>query len=233
MLASRRLSRVIALAFPGGVPSRAGRIWIRDAAVNPVTAGELLFRLYERHELALIRQTMLKGYDVVELGAGIGVTGSVTAKRLDGAGRLICLEANPALLPVLKRNLERHRGSTEVVVVHGALAYADEAVAFVPSAVHLSSRIGAAESEGTEVPTFTLADIVRDYQVGDFVLVSDIEGAERAMIAEDSGALRRCRQLIIELHGTQAQIAMMVEQLSGLGFRVVAARKAILSLVRT
>ena len=36
--------------------------------------------------------------------------------------------------------------------------------------------------------------------VGDFILVSDIEGAEAGMFDRDADALTRCRRMIVELH---------------------------------
>lgn len=232
VLASVPVSRCVAAAFAHHVPSRAGRIDVKNPAISSSTAAELFFRLYERHELALIRQTMLTDYDVIEFGSGIGVTGSLAAQRLSPGRRLVCVEANPELLDTLRRNANRHRGATTVTIVHGALAYGGVPLALHQSGEHMKSRVTPSAS-GPRVPAVTLAELLRDQAIGDYLLIMDVEGAERAMLTHDAAALNSCQQIIVELHGTEAEIAEMVRELLALGFRQLARRKSIVSFARS
>jgi FkbM family methyltransferase len=234
VIASESLSKLVASTFSNDIPSRGLRIRTDNAAVGSRTAAELFFRLYERHELALIRRTMLTEYDVLELGAGIGVTGAHILRRIEPKRRLVSVEASADLLPTLRTNLDRYRDGRETTIVHGALSYSgSERVELHQSANHTFSKIGTPSASDTAVKAFTLADLVRDNALARYVLVSDIEGAERDLIAQDASALESCQQLIIELHGTDAEIQQMFSNLTRLGFDRTAFRKSICVFSRT
>jgi len=233
LLASERVSRSVATLYGGNVPSRVGRIDIRSPAVGKATAAELIFRLYERHELALIRRTLRPGLDVVELGAGIGVTGALLVKRLAAGRQLVLVEANQDLIPTLKENLRRQNSGAKVSVVHAAVAYEGSSIAFHQAADHIRSRVGSIDVATDVVPAISLDAIVREHQLDRFVLVADIEGAEKRLLANEAEVLGACEQIIAELHGTDAEIATMVCQLADLGLRVVERRKASFSFARS
>ena len=204
VLASKPLSKIISAAFPRGIPSRAGRISVRNQAIDETTAAELFFRLYERQSgFALIRDTMLAGYDVVQVGSrnrrhGFGCVAS------SGwiSPKLVCLEANAGLLPTLRANLNRPSGATNVWVVYGALGYTDVQVKFIQSDAHMKSRVDLSRADGVDVPTYTLSALLELSGVEQLLLISDVEGAEAAMLTQDKEALARCQQMIIELHGS-------------------------------
>ncbi|WP_232064737.1 hypothetical protein [Rhodocytophaga rosea] len=46
---------------------------------------------------------------------------------------------------------------------------------------------------------------MKKFDVSEFVLISDIEGAEIDYIMNDVQAFKNCRQLIVELHATEYQ----------------------------
>jgi len=92
-------------------------------------------------------------------------------------------------------------------VVHGAVANPSNglSVQIVLGADSTASRV--VEDKGFQgsvpVPALTLSDILRDNRItGRFSLVSDIEGAEVCFVENDAVALRRCEQVLIELHET-------------------------------
>jgi FkbM family methyltransferase len=202
-------------------------------AVGPHTAAEVFFRLYERHEIALIRHRLLPNCDILEIGAGIGVTGAHALCHTSTDTRLISVEANAALLPTLRTNLDRHRAGRDVTVVHGALSYAGAPrVTLQQSAEHMASQVGAQSDDACAVPVYTLTDLVDEYNLRDYALLLDVEGTEHDLIKHDRTALSSCQQLIIELHGSATHVEGMLSDLSATGFRLTQRRKNICALRR-
>jgi FkbM family methyltransferase len=166
----------------------------------------LFFRMYESAEQRFVARHLRSDLDVVELGSSLGVVTSQIARRLRPGSRLLAVEANEALLPTIRSNVARNAPRASVEVVHGAIDYSGAAeVELLPGAYSFSGRVGG-EASGARaqlVPTTTLTKLLRDRDFGDYVLVSDIEGAEAGIIAGEQDALARCRQLLCELHDTR------------------------------
>lgn len=235
LLASGVSSKFVSKCFRNDIPSRGLRFRVDNPAIGDRTAAELFFRLYERHELALIRNHMLRSRAVVELGAGIGVTGSHVLRRLDSDGRLISVEANKALHPILRRNLERHGSDRQIEIVHGAVSYSGKSeVRLQQFGEHMRSRIGSDPdlARTAAVPAVTLHGLVERFHLSHYVLISDIEGTEREVIEHDASGLASCDQAIIELHGTSSEISQMTQSLVALGFVLTARRKTIYAFTR-
>ena len=233
LLTSQPLSDLVSRGFRHDIPSRGARFRTNNTAIGSKTPAELFFRLYERHEIALIRTHMLTGLDVLELGAGIGVTGSHVLRRLDRGRRLVSVEANDALLPTLRSNLARHQGNHDVTVLHAAVSYSGSAsVTLNHSPEHMTSRLGSPSAAEVAVPATTLGALVERFGLDNYVLISDIEGAESDVIIRDGRALESCQQIIVELHGSASDITRMLTSLAGLGFVVSAHRKTIYAFER-
>ena len=105
------------------------------------------------------------------------------------------------MLPTLRGNIANNTSLRNVRCVHGAID--DSGDAFVNLDVgpsNVSARVCEASKPGRTVPATTLAAVIEKAGVGDFILVSDIEGAEAGMFDRDADALTRCRRMIVELH---------------------------------
>lgn len=187
---SAAIGAFIQRQFPNGVPSHGCRIPLRGSIDNRAAA-KLFFNLYERAELYTIRRFLPRGGVVVELGGSLGVGTCQIAKR---ATRVISVEADPALAEHLKKTVSAN-GFTNVSVVSKALAYGSDRVAFGGES-SLSGHVG---GSGQSVPTITLAHLVDG--LPSYALVCDIEGAEIAMLENDSKALERCTHILIEMDG--------------------------------
>lgn len=156
-------------------------------------------------ELAFIRQYLPRDLDVVDLGASIGVGSALIAQRLSPARRLICVEANPHLLPLLARNVGLNTAGCALTVLNQAIDYSGQpSVRLDIQAVNTNSRLSR-DGVGVAVVATTLSRLVRDFALPPFALIADIEGAELGLILHDAAALSQVQTLIIELHAAEYQ----------------------------
>lgn len=189
----------------GRIRNRGFVVDTNNEYVSPRNVALLFWGLYERAEVVFVERFLRDDLDVVELGSSLGVV-SLHIARAQGEGqKLICVEANPFLTRTIRGNFNANFGSRkEAMVINRAISYdGREEISFLLSEDNLLSRMGSARDQRTaRVTVTTLSGILRDYGVGDFSLVCDIEGAEAGLILKDAEALSRCRQMIIELHQT-------------------------------
>jgi FkbM family methyltransferase len=174
--------------------------WISNA-----TRAALFWGFYEGAERRAIERYLRPELDVVELGASIGFLSVLIARKARGR-KLVAVEANPELIPILERNLSAN-GVREAQVVNQAVAYGADRVPFQLLHDTASGHIAARESHGDDiryVPATTLGRLVESRGLKDFALVCDVEGAEYEIFAHEGEAVRRmCRQAIMELHAIE------------------------------
>jgi FkbM family methyltransferase len=203
---------------------------------------------YEGAETRMIRELLRGSTTVVELGSSLGVTTVHVAALMAPGGRLVCVEANPSLLPGLRDRLARHSVSLHVDFLHAAVTdTCGEAVFDVsPSTVSSSlaspaggrARLSAGPSRRRlRVPASTLREILRRAEVDEFDLICDIEGAEAAFLLKDPDVLRRCRRAVIELHettsdGRPVSVSDLAEAATTTGLRLVRRHGPVIGLVR-
>ena len=187
------------------IPSRGASI-DTSGAIAPAVKAYLFWGVYESAEIRFVERYLRRDLDVVELGSSLGVVACHIAKRLDRARRLVCVEANGLLLGRIRENLDRNAPRASVTIMHGAVDYSvnpGTEIQLVLGETNLTS-VTVANSSGTkpsgQAPSTTLGTILQQESIEDYTLVSDIEGAEAAMLVHDGEALSRCRQVIVELH---------------------------------
>lgn len=201
------VGRAVARYYHDRIPNR-GLVFNTEGpyVANDVKA-LIYWGLYESAEVRYIFRYLAPNLDVVELGCSLGVVSSFIANRLESGRRLVCVEANPNLIPNLESNLRANAPQSAINVVHAAVCYtpdADARTTLLLGDDNLGSRL-ADDGQGVSVPAVTLASILDTYQIGDYTLVADIEGAEAALLTNDLASLARCRQIIIELHDSHVQ----------------------------
>lgn len=200
LLGSPFVGRALLAAFPRGIPAHGARYELNGAAVPASVPAQVFWGFYENTEIRMIKRHLRRDLDVVELGSSLGVTSVAIARRLGSGRQLVCVEANPNVVPVLRANLERNEVS-KVSIVQEAVAYGAPEVMLKLGVGTTDSRLAATSpSMGVMVPATTLGEIVRRFGLQRFALVCDIEGAEAQILEHDGEALSRCKQIIIELH---------------------------------
>jgi FkbM family methyltransferase len=228
-------------ALPGSRVRHHG-LWfdVRSSDFSPQVRAQMFWGVYESAETRMIRGLLRGSTAVVELGSSLGVTSAHIASVMAPGGRLVCVEANPRLLPGLRERLARRTASLRVDFIHAAVAGHCGGAVLALSPRTMSSRLGAVRPQDTavEVPTVTLREILRRTGVNDFDLVSDIEGAESAFLLQDPEVLRKCRRAVIELHeSTFDDRAVLVSELLdatvAAGLRVIRRRGPVVGLARS
>jgi FkbM family methyltransferase len=200
------VGRVVARVLHDRITTAGCDIDTSHAAISPAIKASLFWGLYESAEIRFVRRYLRPDLDVVELGSSLGVVSCHIRRILAPERRLICVEADSSLLPVLTSTLKRNACDANLTIVTGAIDYAaagDQNTLFLPGSTSIAGRLAHARDAGARVRvrSLTLSGVLRRGGIdGPYALVCDIEGAEAGMVIHETAALARCRQLLIELH---------------------------------
>lgn len=215
------------------------RIWHRgciiatdNPAVTPKIKAMVFWHLYESKEIRFIERYLPTGVDVVELGASIGVVSAFLAQRMSPGSRLLCVEADPVLARIARRNAAWNAQGVEVEVVAAAISYDVPVGATVrlERAKHnidgrLSKGGGAPCENAVEVQATRLSALLAERRIERYALVCDIEGVEADIFEADAPALRCAVSMVIELHeivraGVRLSIGDVLQRALKAGFAV-------------
>lgn len=184
----------------------------------------LLRRHYERMERRLVRRAVMPGDRVLELGTSLGIV-AMNIARIAGARNLLCLEANPEVLPLAEANFKRNGFSiglrNALPVSRARAGQAGKSAPFFTTPYFLSSSTLHHRNDMTEtsVPTAVLEEVVAAH--GASVIVADIEGGEIELFAE--AELAPVWRMLLELHPDRASVGAcmdLIARLEGQGLRL-------------
>ena len=204
MITSDLVGRLIGVLSANQVRNHGLVFDVRSSDFSPRVRAQMFWGIYEGAEIRMIRHLLRGSTTVVELGSSLAVTSAHIAALMAPGGHLVCVEANPRLLPGLRDRLARHAVSVRVDLVHAAVAgHCGDAVLALSAATAGSRLCAAGLGETTvTVPALTLREILKRTGVVDYDLVCDIEGAEAAFLLQDPDVMRGCRRAVFELHDT-------------------------------
>lgn len=156
---------------------------------------------YERKEIAGALEVVRPGDKVLELGAGLGLVGAVTAKQAKPA-KVLAYEANPELIPHISQLYRMNRLGTKIEIRNEVLLSDPEAPEEVTFHLHksfLGSSLIEDEHKSTHqisVPTASYKTLLDDFSPD--VIIMDIEGGELEFLrhADLSGV----RAMVVEFH---------------------------------
>ena len=215
----RRLAQRLMPAFAGyrlvhDVASPRGRmrLAIPFAAHEIATFREIFFGAEYRAPFDLSDARTM-----VDLGAntGLAVLDFCTRAPLE---RVVAVEANPALIEGLTRNLSAVRGAA---IEHAAIVGApqDEPVRFAVGADAREGRVGG--EVGFPVRAVTVRELLDAHEIDEVdILKMDIEGTEHDILAADPSVFKRVRYLFVEVHGDAGARDAFVAALEQLGPQV-------------
>jgi FkbM family methyltransferase len=199
------VGRWVSRVCRGRIPSLRFRGWrgATDApGVRPGTVASIFWGIYESAEIRFVRRYLRPDLNVVELGASLGVVSAEVSMRQE-RGRRICVEANPALVPLLRRNVAANSRRGGEIVLNRAVDYSGRGtIRFVRGETSAGGRTAAVSrlltgaEKWDEVEAVTLSQLLDEFDVGPYALVSDVEGSEAGFISYDAAALAPCRQLM-------------------------------------
>ena len=162
----------------------------------------IFWRMYEKAEASSIIKYLTDANDVVELGSSIGVVGCLAGK-LKGDRRLLCVEVNQELIPLIERNMELNQVSN-YKIRNVAIGSSDESIWFTPGKHSTHGQVGAHVSEDSiKIESMALSALLSQESIGEFVLICDIEGSEIDIILDDSDSLRNCKLIVMETHSVR------------------------------
>lgn len=209
---------------------------LRGFGIEPRVKSMLFWDLYEKPELRLIMKYLQPNFPVVELGGSIGIVSTHIASRIHPQS-LYVVEANPNLVPVIGHQLETNKLDAHTIVVHGAIAGADQ-LYFKPGLDNTSGYVDYDPLPGSfPIPAFSFSSFLQQQDIGDYVLVADIEGGENDILFYDSDSLVRCHSMIVELHecqyrGVFRSFEDQKRKLQQLGFSIAAQDGPVIYAVR-
>jgi len=194
--------------------------------IDPVKAS-IFWGLYEKDEAFFVEKHLSGSYPVLELGGSLGIISCVIGKKLLGR-KLLVVEANRSLLPVIERNLSLNNIQNAFIVCggigEGKHLYFIEGNRSYNGEILTQYRPHSIEVENVDVDSLLSA-----HGVGPFSLVSDIEGAENCLLFDSPSSLIKCQEMIIELHqsyhkGRLLTVSDQKFQIRNLGFDIIDSR---------
>lgn len=158
---------------------------------------------------------------ILDCGANIGLA-SLYFKRLYPAARITAYEADPAIHEILADNLQRNRAE-DVETIQAAIWKENGAINFACEGADSGAVAEVTtnqKAQQREVPAVRLRDLLEAEPVD--LLKLDIEGAERAVLADCAGALSNVRAILMELHDfdpRQRNLPFVLDLLAREGFQ--------------
>ncbi len=185
--------------------------------------GMVIVDLYEKGERQIIKEYLNQDEPVIELGASIGVVSCMVNSRLKAPEKHVVVEANPELIPTLKKN--RDTNGCQFAIIETAIGYGSDTVTFFSNGLSLVGSIYLGGGEKWEVPTRTLQSIAESAKFDRFTLISDIEGSEIGMIEHEMDFIREHVGLILmETHVDtpyeEAGVKLVLDRLAANGFKM-------------
>lgn len=228
MLSTAPLGAIIGWVFDDRIPSRGLVINTSDPSVADPVKAALFFEMYESAEFRFVDRYLRRDLDTVELGGSLGYVSCLIRRRLAANAKLICVEANPRLIPILNQNLSINVPGSSTIVVNAAVDGPGlRHSRFSIGKDNLVSKIASDNEASLLVPSMGLEQLLSAHSIPQYTLVSDIEGSEASFIFGAVEPLVGCQQIVIELHDTQYEgRRISVEELRAAlverhGFRVV------------
>jgi FkbM family methyltransferase len=163
----------------------------------------------ERAALDELGRLVRPGWQVIDVGANLGLYAMTLSRMVGPTGRVLCLEPNPVCVYFLRLNLARSHAANCTVLPLAASDTAstvDIKINYGNSNLGLSTdspHYGGKAGQRLLVPALPLDEVLERFAIRppDFVKI-DVEGAEGAVIHGMGELLARRRPLLlVEIHG--------------------------------
>ena len=198
------------------------RVNVQDSNLTKETAHNIVQGWYENVEREFVREYIPSDSSVVELGGGIGYISTYISRQLDSPSTHIVVEANERLIPSIE-NMADINGESFIILNRAYHPSKNPIDLYCDTGEFVNSNvIGDGTVQESSIETVTVEELISEYEIAQFSLVADIEGAEYELIDQEIDLLHRhCSTMIIEFHGEQEKIRKYCEQLERAGFELV------------
>jgi FkbM family methyltransferase len=188
-----------------------------DRRLLPVPVVRALYKeRYEDREAALVRDVLVRGDRVLELGAGIGYISLLCAQRC-GPESVLSYEANPENEVLIRRNFELN-GMQPQLRNRAISVSGDERELFIEPNILSTGFINRGHGIATVVKCDPIAEVIWEFRPN--CLVMDVEGAEIDLLP--AAPLENITKIIVETHARivgDAAIRDLDVHLQSQGFR--------------
>ena len=136
---------------------------------------------------------------LIDVGANYGMIGAIAAKRIDGL-RIIAVEPDPRLIPLIKINLEKN-GAEDFKVIHAVVTDREQdALDFsLNPQTTLDNRVEMESWEKTSVAGITLDGLIgEDDPAGPIYIKIDTQGYEERVFRGAEKLLRLKKRWLIK-----------------------------------
>ena len=185
------------------LPVRIHGILVNTHKVDsPLIVSRLLAHWYEQSEVQALKGGIEPTDRVLELGAGLGMTGCLAAQSAKN-GQVLSFEANPELVSLAREHAEMN-GCRNYEVRNGILA-ANSGVRdfFVSPQFWVSTLLPTLGWKQIQVEAFSQREIIENFRPT--VVIVDIEGGEYELLQSEAvWSTGELRKLIVEFHQTEA-----------------------------
>lgn len=160
---------------------------------------EILAGRYEQGKADLVEKYAPDASSIVELGGGIGFVTALTDQTTDDIRKHIVLEMNPQLLPILREVANVTR--LDVHIDSSAYSAKSETVGLEQSTSYTQMSVSEKRGDEGAICAKSLSALIDEYDLYQFALIADIEGAERGLFEEEFDTMvEHCPVVIMELH---------------------------------
>jgi FkbM family methyltransferase len=180
--------------------------------------GKFTVDTYELPERVLAKRHLPRTATILELGGCIGVVACVINHLLQQPRRHVVVEANPSIIPTLRRN--RDLNGCAFQIVHGAVTHRSQPRMSVGKVMD-SNQLA---NIGVEVPALSIESLESTHSLRFDALVMDIEGGEYNLLHENCDRLSSLNAAIIEFHPDlvgEAKTGQLYQLMNDAGLRKV------------
>lgn len=214
-----------------------------DETGRGAATSALLFGLYESTELKFVKENLSGKWDVIELGGSQGILTRAIDRKLRGK-RIFTVEASSRLFKYLEKNASRVQSNNAIYFIRAAVGNNDGTRTFYSGQSSVSGQtidrkeIQLPNVSREIVSTLTLSALLSENNIGQYSLVSDIEGAEAELLWGDEKSLESCMEIIMECHDTKYQGNEVTKEhifsrLKSIGFDIVRRRGGVCYAIRS
>lgn len=180
-------------------------LWVEHDAITDRILRLLVSKSYEISEYKLIKKHLDENKDFVELGGGIGFISCVLDNYTSEDAQIISVEPNKKAIELM----EIHKGmnNCDYEIKRGAYHPNGQTIDFDVKNNLINSSIYRDASKTEKVRGISIKELCEEYDITNFGLIVDIEGAEADLLLNELEYLENnCDVLILEFHDRQDSI---------------------------
>jgi FkbM family methyltransferase len=191
------------------------KLEVDRSRLTPPVVRALYRERYEDKEAQLVREVLMPGDRVLEIGAGIGFISLLCAKRC-GPEAVLSYEANPDNETLIRRNFELN-GLRPQLRCRAISVESDDRELFVAQNILSTSFIDRGDSATKVVKCDAISNVIEEFRPNSIVM--DVEGAEIDLLP--AAPLDGVAKIILETHARivgDPAIRQLDHHLLGRGF---------------